>query len=184
MKLIGGIEVLQHYVVFLIPRVDFLYCWMSHLSLCFLKGVHKGKFWECLQSAISNRLTETSIISPTRKHARDRLRFWCLNLSSIHAVMFTPESLSFIHIYPYQPSPYQTKFIQILWSVPLWMKLIFTNQTKFYQTYHCQLIYPTHLYQSCSYPTSLRPTCLSFLFCHLCLTEPISVPNPPSPITY
>lgn len=70
--------------------------------------------------------------------------------------------LSFINIYPYQPSPYQTKFIQILSSVPLWMKLIFTNQTKFYQTYHCQLIYPTHLYQTYSYPTSLRPTCLSF----------------------
>ena len=62
----------------------------------FLKGYTKVSSENVCNQRLTN-ITETSIISPTRKHARDRLLFWCLNLSSIHAVMFTPESLSFIH---------------------------------------------------------------------------------------
>lgn len=184
LKLIGGIEVLQQCVVFLIPRVDFLYCWMSHLSLCFLKGVHKGKFWECLQSTI-NKHNRNFNHKPDQETCQRQASFLmpqpffdsCCDVHSriaiFHSFTFTP-----INLLPIKPN--SSKFYQAYlyeWNLSLRIK-----QSSIKLTTVNLSIQLTSIKLTAIQLPSVQLACL--FFCHLCLTEPISVPNPPSPITY
>jgi hypothetical protein len=116
-------------VVFLIPRVDFLYCWMSHLSLCFLKGVHKGKFWECLQSTI-NKHNRNFNHKPDQETCQRQASFLmpqpffdsCCDVHSriaiFHSFTFTP-----INLLPIKPN--SSKFYQAYlyeWNLSLRIK--------------------------------------------------------------